>query len=45
MKMENKKNKERKLTAKDYSMKSGKFLDQETIHGNGMNFLGNIFKA
>ncbi len=45
MKMENKKNKERKLTEKDYSLKNGKFLNEEVIHGKGMNFLGNIFKA
>lgn len=38
------KDKERKLTAKDYSLKNGKFLDEAIIHGKGMNFLGNIFK-
>jgi len=45
MKMQKEKHdKERKLTPKDYSFKNGKFLDEETIHGKGMNFLGNIFK-
>ncbi|MBI9015199.1 MAG: hypothetical protein JEZ08_23400 [Clostridiales bacterium] len=41
---QNQKNKERKLTPKDYSLKNGKFLDEATIHGKGTNFLGNIFK-
>lgn len=38
------KEKERELTPKDFSLRNGKFLDAETIHGKGMNFLGNIFK-
>lgn len=45
MKNSGKKNKERKLNPKDFSMKNGKFLDEETIHGKGMNFLGNIFRT
>ena len=45
MKNDLRKNKERKLTEKDYSLKNGKFLDEATIHGKGTNFLGNIFKS
>ena len=41
---EPKTNKERKLTPKDYSLKNGKFLTEDMIHGKGTNFLGNIFK-
>lgn len=42
--MRGRKNKERKLTQQDFSMKNGKFLDTEIIHDKTMNFLGNIFK-
>lgn len=42
--MKTQKNKERKLTVKDFSYKNGKFLEDELIHGKQMNFLGNIFK-
>lgn len=41
---EKKQNVNRELTVKDYSLKNGKFLDEELIHGKGVNFLGNIFK-
>lgn len=37
-------NKERKLTPKDYSLKNGKFLTDDMIHGKGINFLGNRLK-
>lgn len=39
-----KKDRERKLTVKDYSLNNGQYLDQEMIHGKNYNFLGNIFK-
>lgn len=44
MKVKNTKNKERKLTQKDYCLQNGKFLDTEIIHDKNMNFLGNIFR-
>jgi hypothetical protein len=39
-----KKDKIRKPEKQDYCLSNGQFLDQEIIHGNGTNFLGNIFK-
>lgn len=43
-KREKKQNTNRELTVKDYSLKNGKFLDEELIHGKNINFIGNIFK-
>lgn len=45
MKSQQKKDKNRELTVKDFSLRNGKFLDEESIHGKGVNFLGNIFRA